>query len=257
MTPRRLILNWRHEPSGAIMPVAELLSTRPPEESRYEFGYIEGVRRAIVLGFQPFLAFPHLHRRYTGAQLFPFFRNRVLPTTRPDYVDYVEALGLSVETADVVDLLGRSEGRRRTDRIEVVLAAERDPTTGRYVTRFLLRGVRHVVDAESVISRIHAGSELEAVLEPTNSRNPRARQLRFEGEVIGHVADYLLVDLDALEATDATPRFIVERVNPPPHPAHHRVLVQVDAPWPQGFEPFDDPMFQPYRSDASRLPMVG
>lgn len=122
MTSRRLILNWRHEPSGAIMPVAELLSARPPEEPRFEFGYIEGVRRALAVGFQPFLAFPHLHRRYTGSQLFPFFRNRVLPTT---------------------------------------------------------------------------------------------------------------------------------------HPAHHRVLVRVEAAWPTGFVPFGDPVFRAYQGDASALPMVG
>lgn len=257
MTPRRLILNWRHEPSGGIMPVAELLSARSPEAPRFEFGYIEGVRRALALGFQPFLAFPHLDRRYTGSQLFPFFRNRVLPTTRPDYVEYVEALGLSVETADVLDLLGRSEGRRRTDRIETVLVAERDPETGRYVARFLLRGVRHLAHAEYVIRGIGAGSELEAVAEPSNPRNPRAKQLRFHGEIIGYVADYLLADLDALEAAGMAPRFIVERVNPPPHPAHHRVLVRVEAPWPVGFEPFSDPVFRPYRADDSTLPMVG
>jgi hypothetical protein len=239
------------------MPVAELLSARPPEEPRFEFGYIEGVRRALTLGFQPFLAFPHLDRRYTGSQLFPFFRNRVLPTTRPDYVDYVEALGLSVETADVLDLLGRSEGRRRTDRIETVLVAERDPRTGMYVTCFLLRGVRHLVDAEAVISRVCVGSELEAVLEPENPRNPRARRVLFDGEVIGYVADYLLADLDALEVAGATPSFIVTRVNPPPHPAHHRVLVRLEAAWPVGFEPFSDPAFRPYRADAAWLPRVG
>lgn len=257
MTSRRLILNWRHEPSGAIMPVAELLSARPPEEPRFEFGYIEGVRRALAVGFQPFLAFPHLHRRYTGSQLFPFFRNRVLPTTRPDYVDYVEALGLRVETADVIDLLGRSEGRRRTDRIETVLVPDRDQQTGRYVTCFLLRGVRHVVDAETVIARMCIGSELQAVLERENPRNPRARQLRFDGDIIGYVADYLLADLDALDAAGAMPRFLVERLNPLPHPAHHRVLVRVEAAWPTGFVPFGDPVFRAYQGDASALPMVG
>jgi hypothetical protein len=257
MTPRRLIVNWRHEPTRGIMPVAELITTRPPAEPCYEFGYVEGVRRAIALGFEPFLAFPHLHRRYRDAQLFPFFRNRTMPSTRPDYVNHVEALGLSVQTADVVDLLGRSEGRRLTDRLETVLAAERDPRTGRYVTRCLLRGIKHVPGAEVVIDRMWAGSELSATLEPDNVRNPRARQLRFEGTLIGYVADYLLPDLDALEAAGSVPRFVVERINPPPCSSRHRVLLRVDAAWPVGFEPFGDPAFAPYRSDASSLPMVG
>jgi hypothetical protein len=254
MTPRRLIVNWRHEPSYGIMPVAELISSRPPDEARYEFGYLEGVRRALELGFEPFVAFPHLHRRYTGSQLFPFFRSRVMPSTRPDYVSHVEALGLSVQTANVVDLLGRSEGRHLTDRLETVLAAEQDPRTGRYVTRFLLRSVRHVPGAESVIDGLWAGSELQATPEPTNVRNPRARQLRFEGKVVGYVADYLLADLDALDAAGAGVKIVVERINPPPQSSRHRVLLRVDAEWPAGFEPFSDPAFMAYRSDASSLP---
>jgi hypothetical protein len=258
MTPRRIILNWRHAPSRRIMPVAELLALAvgSPGGAGYEFGYIEGVRIALELGFQPFLAFPHLDRRYTSSQLFPFFQNRVLPSTRPDYMEYVEALGLSVEAADVIDLLGRSEGRRRTDQVETVLAAERDPKTGRYATWFLLRGVRHLPDAEAAIGRLRPGDELVAALEPTNEANPRARQLRFEDVLIGYVADYLLADLDVLEAAAAAPRFFVARVNPPPYPAHHRVLVRVDAAWPVGFVPFSAPTFERYRGDASSLPMV-
>jgi len=115
MKLRKLIVNWQHESAGAVVPVAELLATRPPEETYFEFGYIEGVRKALEHGFQPFLAFPDLDRRYIGSELFPFFSNRVLSRTRPDYTAYVEALGLSVQTASEVDLLGRSTGRRQTD----------------------------------------------------------------------------------------------------------------------------------------------
>ncbi|MCX4246810.1 hypothetical protein [Paraliomyxa miuraensis] len=263
MNSRRLIVNWRHESTRAIVPVAELVATRAaaePREVRYEFGYIEGVRRALELGFQPFLAFPHLDRRYAGSNLFPFFRNRVLPSTRPDYAAYVEALGLSVQNATEVELLGRSEGRRQTDRVETVLAAERDPDTGRYVTFFLLRAVRHIPGAETVIAEMRPRDELEAVPEPTNEHNPGARQLRFEGSIVGYIADYLLTDLDRLVAAAGSPRFVVERINPPPHPAHHRVLVRVDAAWPSGFEPFDDPVFLPYRGGndgESPLSLVG
>lgn len=239
------------------MPVAELLSSRPPDDPHYEFGYLEGVRRALTLGFEPFLAFPHLHKRHRGPQLFPFFRDRIMPSTRPDYVDHVEALGLSVQTADVVDLLGRSEGRRLTDRLETVLAAERDPRTGRYVTRCLLRGVKHTPGGEAAIAGLWAGTELRAELEPHNERNPRARTLSHEGKVVGYVADYLLSDLDALEAAGAAPRFVVERINPPPHSSRHRVLLRVDSAWPEGFEAFGGPVFAPYRADAADLPMVG
>lgn len=236
------------------MPVAELVVTRAQEGERFEFGYLEGIRAALDHGFQPFLAFPLIERRYASATMFPFFQNRVLPTTRPDYLDYVVALGLDRESANMVELLGRSEGRRHTDRIETVLAAQRDLASGGYVTRFLLRGVRHVEGAEDKIRELKRGDVLTATLEPTNPKNPRARQLRAGGEVIGWVPNYLLGDLDALDSAEAGATFTVERVNPPPHPNHHRVLVKLDARWPEGFEPFSAAPFERYRvSEGQRL----
>jgi hypothetical protein len=247
---RKLILNWQDENSRRVIPVAELLAMTasgvgPSGAVRYEFGYVEGVREARKLGFQAFIAFPEMDRRYTADRLFPFFQNRVMPTTRPDYLDYVSALGLSPETVNDVDLLGRSEAKRHTDRIEMVLAAERHPTTGAYVTHFLARGVRHVEGAEEVVAAIGPGARLQPELEPTNVVNPRARRLLFEGRAIGYVPDYLVADLDALDASASHPTCTVVRVNPPPAPAHHRVLVRLDAAWPAGFEPFAGAAFKP------------
>jgi len=245
---RRLIVNWQDEISRAFMPVAELLETSGGGDGElFEFGYLEGVRDAMQKGFQAFLAFPDLDRRYASATLFPFFRNRVLPTTRPDYLDYVTALGLSAKTANEVELLGRSEGRRQTDRIETVLAAQRDPVSGGYVTHFLARGVRHVPGAEEAILGLDVGEILTAKLDPTNPVNARARLLDAAGASIGFVPDYLLADVERLERGATPPTFTVERINPVPQPAHHRVLVRLEAPWPEGFEPFQAAPFQRYR----------
>lgn len=248
--PRRLIVNWQSEAPREFLPVAELVVTKAAEGELFEFGYLEGVRAALEKGFQPFLAFPDLDRRYAGSALFPFFQNRVLPTTRPDYLDYVAALGLNAETASVVELLGRSEGRRHTDRIETVLAAQRDLATGRYVTRFLARGVHHVLGAENTILGLQEGNTLEATLDSANLKNPRARLLRFGDDAVGFVPDYLLADVEALDRGDAGPTFVVERINPPPHPAHQRILVRLDAEWPDGFEPYHAESFQPYRAES-------
>ena len=56
--------------------------------------------------------------------------------------------------------------------------------------------------------------------------------------------------MDALDGGEAGQTLTVERINPPPHPARHRVLVRLDAQWPQGFEPFNAERFQPYRADS-------
>jgi len=251
---RRLIINWRQqEETRHIVPVAELLLDDVDGEARYEFGYIEGVHRARELGFQPFAAFPEIERRYVSRDLFPFFRNRVMPATRPDYLEYVTALGLTPDTASAVDLLGRSEGRRHTDHIETILAAERSADRSRYLTHFLARGVRHVPGAEEAIRDVAQDVELSAVLEPTNPKNPRARQLQLGGRSLGYVPDYLLFDVDALDAAAAGARFTVVRVNPSPAPAHHRLVVRIDAAWPSDFVPFSGRQFQPITPPASAI----
>ncbi len=163
------------------------------------------------------------------------------------YPEYIAALNLTPETADHVELLGRGNGRRQTDRIETVLAPEHDPATGRYVTRFLVRGVRHMpTAAEEAIRSLHKGDILTPLVEPTNPSDRRARLIMTGDTAIGYVPSYLLSDLDTLDASNAGPTFVVERVNLPPHPAHHRVLVRLEASWPEGFEPFDEERFRPY-----------
>jgi hypothetical protein len=240
---RRLIVTWKHDSSRPIIPVAELLVSA--DGRRYEFGYLKGVSEAEGHGFQPFVAFPRFDTRYESSDLFPFFTNRVLPTTRPDYLESLSAVGLDASEANVAEVLGRTNGRRATDRIETILEPVRD-SAGRYVTHFLVRGVRYAVDSEKAIASLEAGTRLLAVVDGFNEYNPRARKLVTEsGGAIGYVPDYLVADLDSLESAGAAPSVIVERVNPPPTPQHFRVLCRVESVWPRGFVPFDDPRFAP------------
>ena len=254
MRQRRLIVTWKDDASRPreIVPVAELLvdevDGRP---TRYEFGYVEGLRQAVERGFQPFMAFPDPARRYASVELFPFFQNRVLPTTRPDYLEGVRALGLDPAHASFADVLGRSNGQRATDRIETVLVPERSPTGG-YETHFLVRGVRYADGAEAAIATLAPGAHLTLAVDTKNPQNNRARKLVAETTSIGFLPDYLLADVDALEARGKHPAVTVVRVNPPPQPMHHRVLCRMDAEWPDGFVPFSDPKLEPY--DASPKP---
>ena len=252
MIPRRLIVSWKREDSRPIVPVGELVVEQDARGTRYEFHYLEGVREALALGFPPFMAFPDLRRRYASDQLFEFFRNRVLPKTRPDYVETVTALGLDPKQASFADLLGRSNGRRATDRIETVLVPERD-ATGAYVTHFLVRGVRHRVDVEPVIATLKPGDPLGCALEATNEYNPRVRRLLAGDTHLGYLPDYLVADVDALETCGVQPVVTVERVNPPPQPRHHRLLCRLQAPWPDGFDPLRDPRLAPYQEGSPPL----
>lgn len=240
---RRLIVTWKNDASRGILPVADLIIRGG--EPRYSFRYVEGVREALRCGFQPFLAFPRLDVRYESEALFPFFANRILPTTRPDYLEALTAVGLDVQGASVAEVLGRTSGPRATDRIETILVPVPD-ARGRYRTHFLLRGVNHAPGAESIIATLVPNEVLPLVKETSNPYNPRARQLRAHGHRLGYVPDYLVNDLDALEKAGVEPIAFGERVNPPPQPAHYRLLCRIECDWPAGFVPFQDPRLESY-----------
>lgn len=239
---RRLIVTWKGDASQGILPVAELIIR---SRSQYSFRYLEGVRAALGGGFQPFLAFPSLESRYESDTLFEFFANRVLPTTRPDYLETLTAVGLNVRDASVAEVLGRTNGRRATDRIETILVPVPD-AQGHYRTHFFLRGVNHAPGAEEVIAQLAPDEVLTLVKDTDNKYNPRARQLHARGHHLGYAPDYLVNDLDALESAGTVPVVFGERSNLPPQPVHYRLLCRIHSEWPPGFVPFQDPRLVPY-----------
>lgn len=110
--------------------------------------------------------------------------------------------------------------------------------------------IQHIPGGEDAASHLPAGRVLRAELEPTNPVTERARILFLDEQPLGYVPAYLLGDLDRLESAGSSPVYTVERVNPPPYPLHHRVLVAVRAPWPADFRPFLDPELSPLISAA-------
>ena len=243
MSERRLIVTWKNDASTGTLPVAELIIRAVAP--RYSFRYVDGVREALRCGFQPFLAFPKLDGRYESEALFPFFSNRVLPTTRPEYLESLAAVGLDVRHVSVAEVLGRTSGRRATDRIETILVPIPD-AQGRYSTHFLLRGVNHAPGAEEIIATLASDELLTLVKDTSNHYNPRARRLEARGHRVGYVPDYLVSDIDALERAGAEPTVFGERANLPPQPVHCRLLCRIECQWPAGFVPFQDPRLEHY-----------
>lgn len=223
----------------------------------YRFCYVRGALEAQRLGFHPYLAFPELKRSYLSRTLFPFFSNRVMPTTRPDYPAYAEALGLPTGPANPLDILERSNGLRETDRVEIIAAPARARASGNYGTYFLVRGIRYLDGAEERVACLRESDRLEAIAEPDNQTNPRALRLRVARATpvgamaneaapagdVGYVPDYLTADLQQLAERGVTPQIIVVRVNPPPASVPHRVLCYLEAAWPEGFRPFQHERF--------------
>ncbi len=239
---RHLYVAWRR-PDRLIVPVGRLTQQTGSEGTVFRFVYLKGAERNAEFPGLPGLT--DLHRVHESSALFPVFANRVMPRDRSDYGSFVEQLDLSVE-ADPFEVLGRSEGVRATDRIEVFPDAE-PAADGRLCTLFFARGIRHLAGASEAVDGLTAGDELILVPEPTNEVNQRALLLNTRtGAGVGWAPDYLLDLLHELDQLNGSaPAIAVEHVNPASVAPHMRLLCRANAPWPAGYKPFTGPDFHP------------
>lgn len=249
-----LFVHWLDPARRLLMPVGRLVRTRDAGGDVYEFVYIAGALEAREHGFLPFLAFPEMGRLYRSRALFPFFANRLMPASRPDYREYLRSLALEGEDPDDLTILGRGGGRRETDRIELTAAPTRDEATGEYTTLFAARGLSHFPGAEARALLLRPGDRLWWMLDAQNEVNPNAVALRTEDRcLVGYLPDYLATDIVELVARRKPMQVHVEHVNPPPVPLHYRLFCRLTAAWPQGFEPLRGKRFSPLVSGDGEL----
>ncbi|MDE0066447.1 MAG: hypothetical protein OXN44_06205 [Acidimicrobiaceae bacterium] len=243
-----LFVTWRH-PDGLIHPVGRL-SRRVREESDgalpYQFVYFKHAEGLLSEGFSLLPGLPDLHRVYEAQELFPVFRKRQMPRQRPDYADYLGKLGLDVET-DPFEVMARNEGRKLTDRIEV-FAPPRRTDDGDLTTLFFARGIRHRDGASDAVTTLQRGDRLALKDDSKNKVNPLAIFIDTTlDEPVGWVPNYLvdtIHDLRSLSDDDAL-TMTVEHVNPPEVAPYMRLICRLSAPWPDNYEPFSGPEFQP------------
>lgn len=161
----RLYVAWQEPESREIRPVGLLTCAQIDGAVCYEFRYLTGAQRRP---FQPFVGFPELHRVYRSPELFPMFENRIMPSGRDDYLEYMGRLGLPAD-APPFEILAASFGRRATDRIEVFAEPTVDFQTGLATCLFLARGIRHIPGAPEAVAALSVGEELRLAPEPENS----------------------------------------------------------------------------------------
>ncbi len=237
----RLYATWRN-PNGLIRPVGILTRRLTCSGESYRFVYLKAAEQFEGFGCLPGL--PDLHGVYESECLFPVFRNRLMPRSRPDYGDFVGELALDVET-DPFEVLIRSEGWRATDRVEVFAHPERAPD-GRLTTLFFVRGIRHLDGTSEAVSEVREGDELELEDEPGNPVNPQAVPVNTRtGRRVGWVPDCLVGTVHELRELGSAVEVTAEHVNPESSPPHMRLLCRLRAPWPDGYEPLTGPEYQP------------
>lgn len=249
-----LYVAWQQPESRRYFAVARLVGGVGETQDFYEFAYIKGAETAVVNGFQPFLAFPSLGEVYRSKELFPFFSNRLMSRSRPEFSEYTQSLGLDLD-ADSMLILARSGGTRATDSIELFSLPVRAKEDETFHTFFWMHGFRYLdpVQQSRVLS-LQPGEELFASPEPKNAVDPNAIQLLSADHVkVDYAPRYLAYGVVGLLNATVNCRIFVERVNPRPAPTQQRLLCRLEASWPSDFQPFSSDIYQPISSRATDL----
>lgn len=215
--------------------------------SHYHFHYVRGAARAHQeAGLQPLASFPDFHQQYESEELFPLFRNRVLPAEREEFAEYLRLLDLRPEGADPLEILALSEGRRQTDNLEVFPKISRTAEGG-FRCRFFLHGWRHVSEAaRQRLQSVQKGDPLRVALELNNPATKLALQLQtVDYHMIGWTPRYLVADLsEAIETSSEKIQASIVKINPDPAPSQQRVLAEMSGNWPPDYEPMSSEDFQ-------------
>lgn len=237
-----LFVAWRSEtPNPVWGPVGRLSYV----DGVYQFCYTHGAK--TLPGFVPFSGMENLDRVYESRKLFPLFENRLLPKNRPEYKTYLEWSGFDPDDPpEPLVLLGRTEGRKQTDSVEVFPQPTPD-SHGCFVNYFFAHGVRyHLPNAGPILDDLQPGDRLDLRPQPLNPADPNAVAVFSSGTPLGYVPKYLAADVKRLieECPEPTVRLTVERVNADA-PTQQRLLCRLNACWPPAFQPCQGESYQP------------
>lgn len=179
---------------------------------------------------------------YYSKSLFPFFANRLISKSRPEYGSYLRWLGLEAMPTTPLEVLAITGGVRATDSY-VIVAPPRITDVGIELD-FFPRGLRYLsASAVAEVMRVEQGSTIYVMKDVQNQHDPEALALRTERPnpaLIGYVPRYYAPGLHRLlDVPSAAMRCVVKRVNPDA-PLDMKLLVSMSAVPPAGFELFSD-----------------
>lgn len=213
------------------------------DNSSYKFSYTKG--STTVPGFQRFGSMKEDVTR--SEEIFSFFYNRILNSTRPEFKNMLDWLNLDNNNYDIFDILALTEGKRATDRIEIFMAPF--PKNGRFQVIFFAHGIRHTHLANQTgVDGVEAGAKLYLMRDVQNEKDENAIALRTGNPVclLGYLPRYVSIDvvklLGLIDVNDISTSIV--KCNPDA-PMSYRYLCQIDAPWPDGFNPCEGDEFQP------------
>jgi len=254
-TSQALFVAWQDPVTSSYHPVGRLANGNESEGSQYEFVYTHGAKEAEKHGFRTFLGFNEFDRVYKSLTLFPFFANRIMSRSRPDFAAHISWLGLTDATANEMTTLARSGGVRATDSLELFQLPTPVLGSGHFESLFMVHRVRHLGPIEQKrILTLQPGEQLSHEHEETNPVDTNAMRLCTEDDVhVGYMPRYLSKDACHLLYNCESFEVFVEKVNPSPAPVQQRLLCRLVSCWPADFKPCAEPTFQPIPTNATPL----
>ncbi|MEY2830899.1 MAG: hypothetical protein RLZZ574_157 [Cyanobacteriota bacterium] len=249
---KKLFLAWQNPETRRWFPIGQLTF----DGENYYFVYTHGVEQAQAeSNFRLLHSYPELDRIYTSPEIFPLFSNRLMRTSRPDFVDYIESLNFPQGETHPITILARSEGRKATDTFEVFPYPERKED-GTYEIHFFVRGLRYMPKASiERVNQLQLKEVLYLMQDIQNTFDSNALLLRTKKcHNLGYCPRYLTADISQL--LKQNPRSIlveVEKVNLAPNPMQFRVLCKMQIKVENNFNFLAGEEYQPIVSSSLSL----
>ncbi|MGO1316607.1 MAG: hypothetical protein ACTMIR_06185 [Cellulomonadaceae bacterium] len=249
---------WQHPSEREIIPIGRMTY----DGEAYGFDYTVAASR--IQHFRPLSGLGRFGEHFENPVLPAIFRQRIMDTARPDFGNYATSLGLTTETATPWEQIVQSGGERAGDTLQFMQIP--DVVNGQARARFLVSGVRHIPESrhqlrvggrdievshaehESALASLRPGSAVTLLAEDDNPKDPQAMLVSGSGTPLGWVPRLLAPAVRDLQVHQGDLSACVVRVNGPSSPPHLRLVLDLDAPAPQGFSFDPDGMWEPFSS---------
>lgn len=252
MSIQKLFLAWQNSETRYWFPIGLLTF----DGEYYGFSYTNGVEKARAeSNFQLLHSFPEVGKIYKSKTIFPLFANRLMPSSRPDYPDYINWLNISENEFNLMNILARSGGNKVTDTFEVFPYPEKNQE-GNFAINFFIHGLRYMPQcSQDYISNLKTEEPLFLVKDYQNQYDDNALLLRTKNNLnLGYCPRYLTKDIiNLLEINPQSVQVFVEKINLSPAPIQLRLLCSLTAPWYDHFSPFRDEIYQPITENSLLL----
>lgn len=240
---KKLFLAWQDPKTRCWFPIGILTF----DGQYYYFTYTKGVKKAQDKSqFKLLHCFPKTPMIYQSKNIFPVFANRLMPSSRPDYPNYINWLNLPQNEDDLMKILARSGGRKVTDTFEVFPYPENN--NGFFTINFFVHGLRYMPESsQDYIPNLETNSQLFIIKDCQNQYDANALLLRTKNKHnLGYIPRYLTKDIiKLLEINPQSVKVHIEKINLAPVPIQLRLLCNLTVPWPKNFAPFSDEDYQP------------